>query len=510
MRKTAFPPGLNPPGAENGEKILPFVYNGMMKRKKRNLVLFIPGMIVFFLLLSGCRSDEVEAEEENPPEDPISGVVWYVSPSGDDSGAGSEDSPFRTIARALETCQPGETIALFAGTYPEAVRIRQPRITLRSRPGERALIQSPVDDEEISICVEFDVDSSGGKLQNLEITGGYYYAVSFETKWDWGGSDRGGACDVTVENCLIHHSGRDCVKIKPGCDRITIQNCEIHHSGAGYPSGTPDDDKNAEGIDNVNGDSMTVIGCTIHDIASTGIYFKGGATDCRIDRSRIYNCGGGGVMVGFDTSPEYFDLTVNPEYYEAIDGTVQNCIISDTVYAGIGLYASRNCNVYHNTLVNTAKRGHAPLYFGITFQDWEPSANRPASIGPELINNLVCQGEASPSTMVFIRYSEELGGLSALSGMPAMSNNLYFCVAGSPAFSDQRPGSLLMDCDLSAWMGHIAGDQNSCIADPLLDDKLHLRSGSPAIGRGLYLEEVPHDYDGDSRGNPPDIGADEA
>ena len=461
------------------------------------------------LLLCSCSPQSSPEPPPTEPEIPEEGPSWYVSPSGSDEAEGSISAPFRTIARALEHCRPGEEIILRAGRYTESVRIRNPRITIRSHRGERGIIESPVDNEDRAICVEFDVDSSGGALKNVEVIGGFYYAVSFETRWDWGEADRSGASNILVEGCQIHHSGRDCIKIKPGCDHITVRDCDIHHSGAGYGDDTAMDDRNAEGIDNVNGDFMTVSDCTIHDIASTGIYFKGGASSCLVERCRISDCGAGGVMVGFDTSPEYFDLTVNADYYEAIDGTVKNCIVSNTGYAGIGLYASRNCSVLHNTIVNTARKGHAPLYFGISFQDWESHAKRPANINPSLVNNLVYQGSAMPRTMVYIRYSNELSGLSALSGLPDMAHNLYYSFEGSPVFADQRPDSYAMDMNLSRWQSHIAGDDNAFTADPLLENDFHLGSGSPALARALFLTGVTDDFDGDPRGNPPDIGADE-
>jgi hypothetical protein len=58
-----------------------------------------------------------------------------------------------------------------------------------------------------------------------------------------------------------------------------VRRCEIHNTGRIYPTGTPVDDMNAEGIDNVNGSRMLVEDNWIHDIATNGLYFKGGAAD---------------------------------------------------------------------------------------------------------------------------------------------------------------------------------------------------------------------------------------
>jgi hypothetical protein len=46
---------------------------------------------------------------------------WYVSPSGDDSGAGTLAQPFRTIQRGANAAFAGDTVFIRAGTYRETV-----------------------------------------------------------------------------------------------------------------------------------------------------------------------------------------------------------------------------------------------------------------------------------------------------------------------------------------------------------------------------------------------------
>src|SRR5690606_31065613 len=110
-----------------------------------------------------------------------------------------------------------------------------------------------------------------------------------------------------------------------------------------------------------------------------------------IQRNRIENTGDAGILVGFDTSPQFFDVQLNPGYYEAIRGTVRNNVVRNTGYSGIGLYASRDSVVANNTIINAARKGHAALYFGVTLQDYDPAAGRPANRSAVLRNNLVIQ-----------------------------------------------------------------------------------------------------------------------
>lgn len=203
------------------------------------------------------------------------GHTLYVSTNGSDSTSdGSRDHPFRTISHALAAAVAGDEIVLRGAPvlannrYQESVRIQLPNITLRSETGEQAVLECPVNIEEISACVRLDVDGEGAYLQNLEIIGGYYYGIKFETRWDWGDpNDRTGASNILIEDVIIHDTGRDAVKITLGCDDITLRRVEIYNTGVR-------DDTNAEGIDNVNGDRMIVQDSYIHDIATTGIYSR--------------------------------------------------------------------------------------------------------------------------------------------------------------------------------------------------------------------------------------------
>ena len=51
--------------------------------------------------------------------------AYYVAPSGDDGNPGTRDRPFRTIQKAADTLQPGDTCLVRAGVYRETVRPRK-------------------------------------------------------------------------------------------------------------------------------------------------------------------------------------------------------------------------------------------------------------------------------------------------------------------------------------------------------------------------------------------------
>lgn len=73
------------------------------------------------------------------------GTNVFVSPAGDDNGAGTVDKPFRTIQRGVDALKPGDTCYVREGVYRESVRLaesgtEEKPIRLRAYPGERIVL----------------------------------------------------------------------------------------------------------------------------------------------------------------------------------------------------------------------------------------------------------------------------------------------------------------------------------------------------------------------------------
>ncbi len=446
---------------------------------------------------------------------PLRAADWYVSTTGNNTtGNGSLALPFRTLTHLLAPANAivsaGDTVNLIApsgnNVFNECnVRLRV-RLTLQSAPGSAAHIRCDIAVVN-SVTVQVDPGASGSVIRNVETSGGAFYGIFLQTNWDQTGNPNGsGASNVLIEDVKVHDTGRDCIKITPKSNNVTIRRAEIWNSGAGYAPGTPLDDKNAEGIDNVNGDGMIVEDNYIHDTATTGVYFKGGARNVVVQRNRIENAGAAGILIGFDTSPEFFDLVVNPNYYEAIGGIVRNNVIRNTNYAGIGLYASNNSVVANNTIVNAAQLAHAAIYFGVTFQDYDPNARRPANNNPLVRNNLAIQ---SGRPCMSIRYSTELGGLSGLNGSPNSNYNAFHNTAGTCSFSDGRPLPNSFSGNLAGWRSRTSGDANTIETALSVSSTGRLSTGNAAIDAGQTIAQVTDDIDRQTRSAPYDIGADE-
>jgi hypothetical protein len=72
---------------------------------------------------------------------------FHVATTGSDNSDGSEDRPLRTINRAADLAQPGDTVIVHAGEYREWVRPRRGglsdlrRITYAAAAGEHVVIK---------------------------------------------------------------------------------------------------------------------------------------------------------------------------------------------------------------------------------------------------------------------------------------------------------------------------------------------------------------------------------
>ncbi len=73
---------------------------------------------------------------------------WFVALDGVDGNSGlSQGEAFRHVARGVEQLEAGDTLFLGGGVYVEPVMIEcKTRVTIRSLPGEQAIIDGARDD----------------------------------------------------------------------------------------------------------------------------------------------------------------------------------------------------------------------------------------------------------------------------------------------------------------------------------------------------------------------------
>ncbi|GGB08782.1 hypothetical protein GCM10007414_22780 [Agarivorans gilvus] len=382
------------------------------------------------------------------------GTIWVVNGSYKGTvETGSYESPFSTINSALKKARPGDEIWIEPGIYEEHVRIRTPRITLRSTELHQAKITQPINNKKQQQTIRIDYTASGTRLIDLDISGGYFYAISMHVSWKGGWQD--GVSKVILSRNLIHGSGRDAIKINPYVWDVLIERNHIFNSGLRDP-------KNAEGIDAVNAHGITIQDNYFQNTATNSVYVKGGSSDVLIQRNFVVNAGVAGILAGFDTSPEFFDKKRNPKMFEARNVRIENNVVIGSNGAGIGVYSGENININNNTVLNAAKSYHSPIYFGLSFQDKDPEAKRSPSRNVSIYNNIF--STIRDDDVVFeIRYLHhpELGPLSSLVDSISSDNNIYISKGGDIYFNDMREGGGAKFTGLNEWRKHCDCDFNS-------------------------------------------------
>jgi parallel beta-helix repeat protein len=421
--------------------------------------------------------------------------TYFLAPAGSDAASGAESAPWQSLQYATTRIVAGDTLVLRQGTYAGNITINVPDITIRSYANEWATIACPSDNPAAQWVLRFNLNAHNGKLQRLELSGGYYYALKTESNYDLGHPVEYGARGLLVEDCKLHDSGRDVIKLSPGSDDVTIRRSEIYNSGRRDPS-------NAEGIDNVNADRMIVQDCYIHDITTTGVFAKGGAEGVVIERNRLENIGEIGITLGGYTDPQWFGRGTT-DFHENLDGAVRNNIVVNTTFAGIALTGARNGLVYNNTLVDVGRVGQS----GILLNPGDIWANGVNQISPNenatIVNNVVTLPMGSTRPVFQIRANGLVGDLT-------ISNNRYFAPSGAAVFIDSRVGNLFTG-GLAGWQNHLGEEAGSSVGDPGLDSQQHLTFTSACIDAGTTVAGFADDIDRDTRpsGTRWDIGADE-
>ena len=146
-------------------------------------------------------------------------VTYYVSISGDDSATGSASLPWKTIQRAADTVQPGDTVVVEAGSYDERVMIKRGgavnrSVTFRSASAHGAVVSHGFRIEADYVIVDgFDIShDKGGWLENgiwlagdnLLITGNYIHDVpgaGIQPSWSGQGWNHVTLAKNRIYNC---------------------------------------------------------------------------------------------------------------------------------------------------------------------------------------------------------------------------------------------------------------------------------------------------------------------
>lgn len=234
--------------------------------------------------------------------DTASATDFYVRPSGDDSGSGTQAQPFATVGRGLDALGPGDTLLIGAGVYhegdfcPEVPATPNDPVTIRNVPGERPVLDGDYRRWQFVELVEQD----GFVFRGLRMR--CYRSCGISLRH----------CGyVTIAGCESYDNGAGGIELNhasfPGADydaHITVEGCVCYRNGwgRGWSSGIHLNNKGEGGVDSHHiirrNTCFNNADGSDHHTDGNGIMFDvGGGGSCLIENNVCYNNGGAGIRV---------------------------------------------------------------------------------------------------------------------------------------------------------------------------------------------------------------------
>ena len=473
-------------------------------------------------------------------------LTYYIATDGSDSNDGlSLESPFLTLQQAIDTVEPGDTILIRAGTY-KGLMIKETNfgtptawITMQPYNDEHVIIDGDIGSRQDTIYFYADSKTDGTKapafwtLRNLEIRNGSGYTLKIDVPY------------VNIYNNNLHGARYDIIKLVGTTNNVEIKYNEIHHSGTGTGF------QNAQGIDMVASQNITVSNNFVHDIPSVGIYAKGGANNIIFENNLLIDILDRAIMLGQDTTPKFIrEHTVadSPHTkFECVDCIARNNIVINAGSSCISTSSGYNLKIYNNTCYNTSFNSQSAI-----FLDNQSSVQpRVGSCNVEIKNNIIHTNGSRKLLAVGSSNIERkgiesdtslcTGGINSLE----IDNNIYIADDNNIRLAWGLEMNLTT-ATLAEWQGVTSLDGNSRIIDPKFNNPAGITGGSqtgfvptstdlqtkmdnavnffglqtnsPAIDRGIDLPGdnsndfdtfgVNNDFDGNDRpNNVTDIGA---
>lgn len=383
--------------------------------------------------------------------------TWHVASTGNDANAGTAEAPFRTIQRAADVVEPGDTVGIQPGTYVGfVVRVRG----TASAP----IVFSGVGTVAIDGAATADRDA-------VHIEGASYVTIEGLTVT---GATRAGIsaieCDhITVRHNRVDQNGRWGI-FSSFCDDLVVEHNEVSRSGTEH------------GVYASNSADRPVIRNNV--IWGNGM--------CGVHMNGDINFGGDGVISGAIVESNVIRDN-GRRGGSAINGDgvtgaiIRNNLLDGNHASGISLYRiDGGAPSTGNQVINNTVRMASDARWAVNIQD--------GSSGNILRNNILLNANPSRGAIDVCA--------TCLAGMQSDHNAVVgrFSVAGTVM-------------SLAQWRSRTSADGSSFVAtDAELFTSatdLTLRPGSPAIDQGSAVGAPMLDLAGTARpqGVAVDIGA---
>ena len=471
-------------------------------------------------------------------------ATYYVSNSnGNDSGPGTQSTPFLTIQQGIVSSASGDTVVVEAGTYtgPRNVDIDLDgrNITLTTDTGDPTKTIIDCMGSSSTYHRGFYLHNGEGAHGTLTINGftvknGYEGNGNNNTKGG-GGIYIASSDTVTLLNCAFTSNTATGLN-GGGMDNegtVTLTNCQFRSNitdstGAGaYNKGTITQMTNCTCDSNVANQSggglgssgtVTVTGCKFTNNTASSYFARGGggaySSGAMVVQTSTFsgntatNAGGGlsndtGILTLMSCT--FSGNTATQGYGGGLDNnaggnsgalSVTNCVFAgnkapNSYGGGISLnqyFTSNdtatiaNCLIVSNTAGTTG--GGVDNNAGVLTLEFSTlSGNVASGIGGGVYNS-----SATSTLTDDILYNDNGGeAVDGINGKTASVTATY--------------------CDiLGGYAGTGVFDKNPKFVNPNNGD-YHLQAGSPCVGVGTLISGITTDLEGKTRANPPSIGA---
>jgi hypothetical protein len=454
---------------------------------------------------------------------------FYVAPTGNDSNAGTQSSPWRTIQHAADSARAGSTVNVRGGIYEELVSINTSGnasdgfITFRSYPGETAILEA-------------EHFTPSGRQAVLTIHNQSYVRVEgFEIRNFHTAEHRLAPLGISVMGAGSH---------------IELVKNNIHHIEQTFPGrDAPGSGGNGFGIAVYGTDAKTPItdliidGNEVHHLktgSSESLVVNGNVTNFRITHNVVHDNNNIGIdVIGFErTAPDpavdqardgvvsgnlVYNITSrgNPAYREDessdgiyVDGGTRILIEQNVIHNvdfGIELASehkdratsyitARNNLVYHSHTAGVSIGGYAPdrghtdhcIVINNTLYENDTSATGSGEFQMQwnmadniFENNIVYAG---PRCLITLNRSE----VDKHQPPALIDHNLYYCASGANQSRWAGTSGTMMGFD--KYVEAAGNDRHSHFVDPQFVDAaandFHLQADSPALAAGT-LDGLP-------------------
>jgi parallel beta-helix repeat protein len=394
---------------------------------------------------------------------PATAATYYVSPTGSDSNSGSSTAPWRTLQKAANTMNPGDTTLIANGTYPGGITqtrdgTASARITFRAINVGGVVIAG---DQTTATDAFYINQANYVVVDGLTVQRGRRAGIRVSL-----------SNGVTIRRCRLISNSRWGI-FTDYSDDLLLESNECAFSGTEH------------GIYVSNsGDRPIIRFNSLHDNTCAGVQINadpgllnpslgsrgdGITVGALVDRNIIYNNGSGGAA-GINLASVRSSRIVNNLVFNNRAGGIAGW---DDGYGN--QWGSKNNVIVHNT-----------VYFRPGEGRWCLSLKN-GSTGNVVQNNILNGGA---------RGAIEIDRDSSVS-----SNYNLLRRAGSTGIATNEDTGAVYT--LASWRSATGQDTQSIDADPLFvspGSNFHLRVGSPAINTGANRTDVTVDLDG--RGRP--------